>query len=149
MRERLLRGEHVLEVAQVQQRDELLRREIEQQLPERNAARFRPEIEAGVRDGGQGEVDDAFVRPQPAILRVIGDASLHGAQLRHQLLDIAADAAAAPSAAIASQTRSLPPPSVNASPVPAMARSVLQLRHRVPVLRIAVNRIDALARRAG
>ena len=55
-----------------------VRREIEQQLPERDTSGFGPQIEARVGEGGQGEVDHAFVRPQPAVLRVIGDAGDRG-----------------------------------------------------------------------
>ena len=55
------------------QRDELLRRHVGQQLPERLALGLRPQIPDRVDDGGGGQVDDALLRADPAQLAVAGD----------------------------------------------------------------------------
>ena len=60
--ERLLRRKRVRDVAEVDAADDLLRREIDEQLPQRLALDLGPQVPDGVDDGGCGQVDR---RPSP------------------------------------------------------------------------------------
>ena len=66
---------------------------------------------------------DAFVRSQPAVLWMLEDGGIDGAEIRHQRFDLLADQDLR-QLVNGAQTRSLPPPSVNARPMPAFAPSV-------------------------
>src|SRR6185312_4760511 len=66
--ERLVGRQGVGDVAEGDAGDELLRRHVDEQLPERLAFGLRVEIPDGVDDGGRRQVDGAFVRADPAQL---------------------------------------------------------------------------------
>ena len=68
--ERLLGREGVLDVAEVDRSDEVFGRQSREELPERHARLFRPEIPDGVDDRAHGEMDDALLRSEPAELVV-------------------------------------------------------------------------------
>ena len=68
--ERFVRRERVGDVAEVDARDDLARRHVGEQLPQRLASRLRVQVPDGVDDRGQREVDDALLGPEPAQLRV-------------------------------------------------------------------------------
>ena len=71
---RFLRRDRVGEVAEVDAADDLLRAHVGHELPQRLALGARPQVPHGVDQRGGGEVDRALLRPDPAQLRVAGDA---------------------------------------------------------------------------
>ena len=91
MRDRLVTGDRVGEVAQVGGIDELLRRHVDEQPPERLAGDASGEVPDGVHDRGEREVHDALLRPEPAQLRVALQLAVDGAEVADELVDVAAD----------------------------------------------------------
>ena len=61
-----LAGERVREVPHVGGVDEFFRGHVGKQLPQRLAGPARGHVPHGVHHGGEGEVDDAFLRAEPA-----------------------------------------------------------------------------------
>src|SRR5581483_5178772 len=68
--ERLVTRERVLDVAEVDAGHQLLRRQVDEELPQRLALELRVQIPHRIDDGRGGEVDDALLRPEPAKLGV-------------------------------------------------------------------------------
>src|SRR5581483_1430990 len=62
-----------------------------QQPPQRHLPGLCPQIKTRVRNRGQGKVYYAFVRAQPAKLRVISQPPGYRAEIRHERLDLPAD----------------------------------------------------------
>ena len=71
--DRLLRCQRVGHVAEVDARHELFWSHVDQQSPQRLALGLRVQIPHGVDDGRRRQVDDAFLRTDPAELTVAGD----------------------------------------------------------------------------
>lgn len=85
----LLRREHVLEVREIERRRHLRGTQLQQEFPQRQSARFRPQIPAGIGDRSERELDNALVGSEPAKLLLIGHFALQGAEVGHDFLDVA------------------------------------------------------------
>ena len=83
-------GEHVFEVGKIKRGGDLRGGEFQQEFPQRQTAGLRPEVPAGVGDGGERELDDALVRAEPAELLFIGHFLLERAEVGHDFLDATA-----------------------------------------------------------
>ena len=83
--------ECVLDVAEVDARDELLRRHVDEQLPERLALELRVQIPDRIDDRRGREMDDAFLRTEPAQLRVGDEAAPQSSEVCDELVDGRAD----------------------------------------------------------
>ena len=90
-RECFFAREEVFEVGEVEQVDDRVVGEVEEEAPEGHATRLGPEIEECVVDGGEREMDDAFVRAEPAELMVVGELLGEFADVCHDVFDIAPD----------------------------------------------------------
>ena len=90
-RERLVRREGVLDVAEVDARDDLLGRHVGEQLPDRLALELRVEVPDGVDDRRGREMDHALLRPEPAELAVGDEPAPQTSEVRDELLDGRAD----------------------------------------------------------
>ncbi len=84
-------GECVLDVAEVDACDDLLRRQVDEELPEGLLFQLRVEIPDGVDDRRSREVDDALLRAEPAQLRVGDQAPPQSSEVCHELLDVRSD----------------------------------------------------------
>ena len=83
--------EGVLDVPEVDRRDELLGRQIDEEAEERLALALRPEVPDGVDDGCGREVDHALLGAEPAELPFGREASPEAAEVGGDLLERAAD----------------------------------------------------------
>src|SRR5579883_814767 len=86
--ERLFAGEVIFEVVEVEQINELFRSEVEQKTPQRHLPGLCPEVETGVDDGCERQVDDALMRAKPAHSRFVGHTARHDAEVRHKLFNV-------------------------------------------------------------
>ena len=86
----LFAGEEIFDITEIEGAEECVGVEIQKELPERNPAAERPGVPAGVGDTGEGEVDHAFVRSQPAELLLVGGGVLPGSEFGHERFDVAA-----------------------------------------------------------
>ena len=89
--ERLGRRQRVVDVAEVDAGDELLRRQVGEELPERLSLELRVQVPDGVDDRGRREVDDALLRPEPAQLAVGDEPPPEPSEVADELLDGRAD----------------------------------------------------------
>ena len=89
--ERLLRRERVGDVAEVDARDDLLRGEVDEQLPQRLALDLGPQVPDRVDDRRGGEVHHALLRPEPAQLAVGDEAAPEAAHVADDPVEAAAD----------------------------------------------------------
>src|SRR5207244_12312469 len=89
--ERIVPRERVVDVAEVDARDELLRCHVGEELPERLALELRVEVPDGVDERRRGEVDDALLGAEPAELRVRDQPAPEAAEVRDEVLDRRAD----------------------------------------------------------
>jgi hypothetical protein len=87
--ERVVAGEHVAQVAEVDEFDELLRRHGGQQLPERQTCAFRFEVPEGVHDGTDRHVHDPLLRAEPTQLGVVDELTPEGTHGVEDRLDLA------------------------------------------------------------
>ena len=87
----LVRREDVVDVAEVDRGDELLRREMGEELPEGQADALRPQVPDGVDDGAGSEVDDALLGAEPAQLVVGDERAPEAAHVRGDPVERAAD----------------------------------------------------------
>ncbi len=87
--ERVIAGEDVAQVAEVDEFDELLRRHGGQQLPERQTRAFRLEVPEGVHDGADRHVHDALLRAEPAQLGVVDELTPERSHRVEDRLDLA------------------------------------------------------------
>ncbi len=72
-RDRLIAGQHIGQVAVVDDIGDLLRRHLRDQLPDRLAGLLGEQVPDGVDDGAGREMDRALLRPDPAQLAVAGE----------------------------------------------------------------------------
>ena len=86
-RQRIVRRQDVVDVAEVDARDELLRRHVREELPERLLLELRVQIPDRVDDGGRGKVDHALLRSQPAQLAVGDESPPQPSEVCDELLD--------------------------------------------------------------
>ena len=114
--QRLVAGEGVRQVAEVDEVDDLLRRHLGQQLPQRYAGALGVEVPHGVDDSTDRHVHDALLRPQPAQLRVVHQPAPGRAQVGQQSHPRPAPRSWSPSASIAATWTSLPRPMVKTKP---------------------------------
>src|SRR5882757_9943321 len=77
----------IFHIGEVKNANELFWAEIEKELPKRNATALRPEVETGIRDRREGEMNDPFVRSEPAKRCVVRDASRDAPEVGHYRLD--------------------------------------------------------------
>ena len=89
--ERLVARERVCDVAEIDARDDLPRRHVRQQLPHRLAFHFSVEIPDGVDDRRQREMDHAFLRTEPAQLRVACEPPPERREVRGDVVEPLAD----------------------------------------------------------
>ncbi len=89
--QRLLAGQGVGEVAEVDEVDELLGGHAGQQVPQRQPGALGLEVPQGVDDGGDRHVHDALLRSQPAQLGVVDEGLRRGAHVGEDGLDVAAE----------------------------------------------------------
>ena len=87
--ERLVGVDRVGEVAEVDARDELLRREVAHEAPQRFALDARPQVPYRVHERGGREVDHPLFRPEPPELAVAGEPPPEPGAVRDQLLEVA------------------------------------------------------------
>ena len=85
--ERLVRPEHVGQVAEVDQIDDFPGREVGEQLPERLSLALRVEVPHRVEDRPDRHVHDALFRAEPAQLAVVHEAARQGAHVGERLVD--------------------------------------------------------------
>ena len=88
--ERLVPGERVGQVAEVDQVDDLLRGELCQQQPERLALTARTKVPRSVDHGADRHVHDALLRTEPAQLGIADEFAGEVAQPREQGIDVPA-----------------------------------------------------------
>jgi hypothetical protein len=69
----------------------LVRRKIEQELPKRNAACLRPEIETRIGERSEREMHHAFVWTEPTQLMMIAELRGDGAKIGHDVFDLASN----------------------------------------------------------
>ena len=81
---------HVFQVTEIQEVEHSAGIEIQQQAPQRLFSALRPEIKTGVGNRSQRQVDNPFVRTQPAKLRIVRQLAKHAPKISHQLLDFLA-----------------------------------------------------------
>ena len=106
------------------------RRHVGEQLPDRLAFALRVKVPDGVDDGGERQMDDAFLRPEPAQLRVARERRARTpAKSDGDVVDVPADDEMTVSGSIASAQTSLPRPIVNVRPCPSMPASVLRITY--------------------
>ena len=86
--ERLIAGERIAEVAQVDQVDELFRREGCEVLPERQPRPLGAQVPERVDDGSDRHVDDALLGSEPAQLGVVQHLAPGGAHIRQEFFDV-------------------------------------------------------------
>ena len=67
-RQRLFRRERIAQIAEIDEADELLRRHLGDQAPDRLAFELGPEIPERIDHRGRRQMDDALLRPDPAQL---------------------------------------------------------------------------------
>ncbi len=144
-RQGILTRHHVFQIAQIEQIHHLLGRQIEEQTPERQTSCLGPEIEAGVGDGGQRQMDHALVRTQPAPARMIGDGLEDDAKLGHQRFNLATDQR---QSHLLDHATDLAVAVAQRESQPGSHKTVvaLQQRDRIRIDRVRVDRISALAR---
>ena len=87
----LLRRQGIRDVPEVDAAHELLRRHVGEELPQGLVLALRPQVPDCIHDRARGEVDDALLGPQPAQLRIRGEASPEPAHVPADLLEGAAD----------------------------------------------------------
>ena len=76
-----IRGEGVVDVAEVDGVEDLLRLHVAEELPEGFVLGFGVEVPDGVVEGGGGEMDDAFFGAEPAELGVVGEEAVEGTEV--------------------------------------------------------------------
>jgi hypothetical protein len=81
----------VLQVAQVEQVNNLLWSEIKQKTPQRKPTCLGPKVEAGIGEGRQRQVYNTFMGPEPAELRVLRELTGNLSEVCHQLFDFPSD----------------------------------------------------------
>ena len=89
--ERLVAGERVAQVAEVDEFDDLLGAHPREQLPERQAGPLRLEVPHRVDDRADRHVHDALLGAEPAQLRVVDELAGERAHRVEDRLDLAAD----------------------------------------------------------
>src|SRR5262249_49484112 len=87
--ERAVAVERVAEIAPVDESDDLLGREIDDQLPHRLADALRPQVPQRIDDRGGGEMDHALVGAEPAQLRLVGEPAMKAGEIVDDLVEIA------------------------------------------------------------
>ena len=85
--ERVLAREGVVDVAEVDEVDDLLRGEVGQQLPQRLARPPSPQVPGGVDDRADRHVGDALLRSQPARRAVAHEQTREGAEVIEHLVE--------------------------------------------------------------
>jgi hypothetical protein len=90
-RQRLLRGQCVVDVAEVDARDDLLRREVGEQLPQRLPLQLRVEVPHGIDERRRREMDHALLGPEPPQLRVADEPTPQSPEVSDELADRRAD----------------------------------------------------------
>ena len=88
---RLISREYVFEITQVKQVDDLFCIEIQKQLPQGHAATLGPQIETSVGKRGEGQVNHAFMRTQPAKLRMLRKFLRDCPEIRHEVFKFLAN----------------------------------------------------------
>jgi hypothetical protein len=78
-------------VAEVDARDDLARRHVGEQLPQRLALDLGVKVPDGIDDGGHRQVNHALFGAEPAQLRVAGESSPEPAEICREILDSLAD----------------------------------------------------------
>ena len=89
--ERFVAAERVADVPEIDAVDDLLGRQIGQQLPHRLALDLRPEVPDGIDDRRQRKVNDALFRSQPAQLRFAGQRPPERREVRGDVGKLPAD----------------------------------------------------------
>src|SRR5699024_11105622 len=84
-------GEGVGEVPPVDERDEIGRVEVGEDLPYGSAERSGVQIPEGVDERGRGHVDHALLGAEPAQLRIAGEGAGEWAEPFGQVVDVDAD----------------------------------------------------------
>ena len=79
--------QHVFEIAEIEQRDDLFGGEIGQQAPKRNSPGLCPQVEAGVGDRCERQMNHTLVRPEPAKLMMVAEPREDTAELPHDFFD--------------------------------------------------------------
>ncbi len=85
--QRFTRGQGIAQVPEVDELDDLLRRQLCQQLPQRLSRPFGLQVPQRVDHGGDRHVHDALLRPQPAQLGVVHQLPPHAAEVVQGVLD--------------------------------------------------------------
>ena len=147
--ERLGGGERVLQVAEVDQGDELLRRHVGEQPPDRLARHLGREVPGGVDDRADRHVHDALLRAEPPQLAVADHGGAEPAEVGDDLGDVPADHVP-PQGGDGGHHHLVAAPDGEAQRVPLQAARVgAQDRVRRRVVRVGVHRVGAVELKRG
>ena len=89
----LISGQHIREIAQIQVSDECDWLHITDELPEREARSTRRQVPYRIHYSGTSQVDNAFIRAEPAKLRICSEFTVGFSGVIAQLSHIAANKA--------------------------------------------------------
>ena len=127
-RERLVGRDGVAQVAEVDERHELLGAEPREVLPQREPGALGPQVPQRVDDRPDRHVHDALLRAEPAQLRVVHESSRRGAHVGEERLDVLPERGGRGASRGRRPATSLPRPMVKtkawpSSPSPASVRT--------------------------
>ena len=86
--ERLAGSERIVQIAKIDAPDNLCGAHVGDEAPQRLARAARGQVPRRVHDRADGHVHDAFLRPEPTQLRVVGQAARETAEIRGDLIHV-------------------------------------------------------------
>src|SRR5205814_3765849 len=144
-RQRVVRGERVGQVPEVDQRHDLLRRHLREHQPQRLPRALGREVPHRVDHGRDGHVHDALLRTEPAQLRVVHQLLPEPAEVGEDALDRPADEVR-PQRLDRGRLDVVAAADGEREPVPLQAVLVVGAQHHVGrgVVRVRVHRVRAV-----